>query len=172
MGAGKRNAPTPAKAPAAPPAQPVPPPPSEPAAEPWEFDALPAPVSAHGDVQDELARTVLQQLGLKLDGNAQLTTSAHANSTGGVTLRLADPRDAKAACELYATRSGNELAFTDSRCSFPILQGDMHTTATCRKVSGTAKRVKDRVALDAKSPDCTATLQGVPLQISGTVKPR
>jgi hypothetical protein len=171
LGAGRQK-----KAPA--PAVPVPAPPAktdpaaEPPADPWEFDALPAPIFAHGEIRDELARTLVQQLGLKLDGDARLTTSAHSNSVGGVTLHIADPGDAKAACDLYASKDGEQLKFEDSRCTFPAFRGELRTTATCRKISGTARRLKDSIALEASSPDCTTTLQGVPLQISGSVKAR
>jgi hypothetical protein len=156
LGAGKRDAGTP------------PPPPK---ADLWDFDGIDAPVSAHGEVKDPLSRVALQQLGAQVDGSARLVASAHANSVGGITLKLADAHDATAFCELYTTRAGTMLTFDDSRCTFPVFQGQARTLATCRHISGTARRSKDAVLIDATASDCTAQPLGLPLALSGRIEP-
>src|SRR5438128_1070658 len=93
----------------------------------WEFDAERAHVVAHGDSKDEVTALALTQLGVKLDGDTYFKVSAHANSVGGVTLRLQDYNDEKSACDLYATRKGELLEFSDSRCSFPAFTGSAKT---------------------------------------------
>lgn len=140
----------------------------------WDFDDARAAVSARGATSDRLSTAALEQLGLKLEGPLSLKASAHPNSVGGVTLRLEDPADASAFCDLYAQRSDDGgLRFSDSRCSFSALRGRLRTTATCRRISGTAKRLADgAVALEARSPDCNAQPLGLPLSISGTLSPR
>ncbi len=137
----------------------------------WEFDGLTAKVQAKGATKDRLSAAALTRLGLRLEGAGSLKVSAHANTVGGVTLHLEDPNDAKASCDLYATREGDDLKFTDSRCAFPAFSGQLRTNAVCRKISGTAKRVKDGVALEASSPDCNVSPMGVPLSLSGSVTP-
>jgi hypothetical protein len=147
----------------------------QPAEEPkdttWEFENERAHVLAHGEAKDDVTKLALGQIGVKLDGDAYFKVSAKANSVGGVTLRLADYNDAKSVCDLYATRKGDVLEFTDSRCSFPAFSGSAKTTATCRKISGSAKRLKQGVALTASSPDCTAQPMGFSLQGRANVKP-
>ena len=139
----------------------------------WEFDGATASVAAKGDTRDSLSTAALQQLGLKLEGPLTLKVSAHANTVGGVTLHLEDPSDAKASCDLYASRDDEALKFTDSRCSFFAFSGRLRTQAVCRKISGSAKRLADgRVAIEARSPDCSAQPMGLPLSISGTLSPR
>ncbi|MGV3623128.1 MAG: hypothetical protein ACO1OB_20075 [Archangium sp.] len=142
------------------------------APETWEFDGLTAKVQAKGATKDRLSAAALSRLGLRLEGAGSLKVSAHANTVGGITLHLEDPNDAKASCDLYATRDGDDLRFSDSRCSFPAFSGQLRTTATCRKISGTAKRVKDGVELTASAPDCNASPMGLPLSMSGSVSPR
>ena len=145
-----------------------------PPVERWNFDDATAKVKAHGDSPDPLTAAALLQLGLTLDGELSLKASAHPNTVGGITLRLEDPNDASASCDVYATRGAeaDTLTFSDSRCSFPAFSGNLRTTATCRKISGTAKRVGDAVALTASSPDCTAQPMGVSLVVRGTLSPR
>jgi len=139
----------------------------------WEFDGATASVAAKGDTRDSLSTAALQQLGLKLEGPLTLKVSAHANTVGGVTLHLEDPSDAKAYCDLYASRDEEALKFSDSRCSFSAFSGRLKTQAVCRKISGTAKKLADgKVALEARSPDCSASPMGLPLSISGTLSPR
>ena len=139
----------------------------------WDFDGSFAAVSAHGDTRDSLSNVALEQLGLRLEGPLLLKVSAHANTVGGVTLHLEDPGDAKAYCDVYATREGEGLRFSDSRCSFAAFGGRLRTTATCRKISGTARRLDDgKVALEARSPDCSAQPLGLTLSIAGTLTPR
>ncbi len=139
----------------------------------WEFEGATASVSAKGDTRDSLSAAALQQLGLKLEGPLTLKVSAHANTVGGVTLRLEDPSDAKAFCELYASRDDEALKFSDSRCSFFAFSGRLRTQAVCRKIFGSAKKLADgRVALEARSPDCSASPLGLPLSLSGTLQPR
>lgn len=138
----------------------------------WEFDGLTAKVQAKGATKDKLSAAALSRLGLRLEGSGSLKVSAHANTVGGVTLHIEDPNDSKAGCDLYATRDGEQLTFSDSRCSFPAFSGQLRTMATCRKISGTAKRVKDGVELTASTPDCNASPMGVPLSLSGSVTPR
>lgn len=138
----------------------------------WDFDGLTAKVQAKGATKDRLSAAALTRLGLRLEGAGSLKVSAHANTVGGVTLRIEDPNDAKASCELYATREGDALKFSDSRCTFPAFSGQLRTTATCRRISGTAKRVDDAVELEASAPDCNASPMGVPLSLSGSVSPR
>lgn len=137
----------------------------------WEFDNERAHVLAHGDSKDDLTQVALGQLGVKLDGDAYFKVSAHANSTGGVTLRLQDYNDDKSACDLYAVRDGDALRFDDVRCSFPAFSGSAKTRATCRKISGTARRLKRGIALEASSPDCTAQPMGFSLSGRASVKP-
>jgi hypothetical protein len=140
-------------------------------ADPWEFDGERAHVVAHGDATDDVTALALTQLGVKLDGDTYFKVSAHANSLGGVTLRLADYNDEKTTCDLYAKKKGDALVFEDSRCSFPAFQGGAKTTATCRKISGTAKKLKRGIALEASSPDCTAQPMGFSLAGRASVKP-
>lgn len=141
--------------------------------DPWEFEDATASVYAKGVPRDSLSSLALEKLGLKLEGPLTLKASAKANTVGGVTLRLSDPGDAKAYCDLYATRTDDVLRFSDSRCSFSAFSGQLRTTATCRKISGEARRLDDgRVALEVKSPDCNAQPMGLPLSISGTLSPR
>ena len=144
------------------------------ASDPWNFDGATAAVSAKGATRDALSAAALQQLGLRLEGPLSLKVSAHANTVGGVTLHLEDPSDAKASCDLYATRSDDgALRFSDSRCSFAAFSGRLRTTATCRKISGTARHLEDgKVELEARSPDCNAQPLGLPLSVSGTLTPR
>jgi hypothetical protein len=137
----------------------------------WEFDDLTAKVVARGDPADELSKLALGQLGLQLEANAVFKVSAHANTVGGVTLRVEDPADPKVTCALYATREGDVLTFKDSRCSFPLFKDQLRTVATCRKISGTARRVKGAIAFEANAPDCTAQPMGMPLSVRATVKP-
>jgi hypothetical protein len=137
-------------------------------ADPWDFDGLGAPITAHGEVKDPLSRAALEQSGAKLDGSVRLTASAHPNTVGGVTLKLAR---ADGACELYATRAGDKLTFDDARCDFPLFDGQLRSTATCRRISGTARRAKDAVLVEASSPDCTAQPMGLSLQGSAKVTP-
>lgn len=139
----------------------------------WEFDGATASVAAKGEPRDSLSSVALQQLRLKLEGPLSLKVSAHPNTVGGVTLHLEDPSDAKASCDLYASRDEDALKFTDSRCSFFAFSGRLRTQAVCRKISGTAKKLADgRVALEARSPDCSASPMGLPLSLSGTLAPR
>ncbi len=143
-------------------------------ADPWEFEGATAQVQAKGATRDSLSSMALEKLGMKLEGPLSLKASAKANTVGGVTLRLADPSDAKAYCDLYATRADDgSLKFSDSRCSFPAFSGRLRTDAVCRKISGTAKRLEDgKIALEARSPDCSASPMGLGLSISGTLSPR
>ena len=141
-------------------------------ADPWEFEGVTASVQAKGATRDSLSALALEKLGLKLEGPLTLKASAKANTVGGVTLRLADPGDAKAYCDLYATRDELGLTFSDSRCSFAAFSGRLRTDATCRKISGTARKVDGKVALEARTPDCSAQPMGLPLSISGTLSPR
>lgn len=142
--------------------------------DPWNFDGSTAAVAAKGDTRDSLSTAALQQLGLRLEGALNLKVSAHANTVGGVTLHLEDPSDAKASCDVYATRTDDgALRFSDSRCSFAAFSGRLRTNATCRKISGTARRLEDgKVELEARSPDCNAQPLGLPLSISGVLTPR
>src|SRR3954453_15256986 len=87
---------------------------AEPAADPWEFDNERAHVVAHGEAKDDITAMALEQLGVKLDGDAYFKVSAHANSMGPGTLKLSDYNDEKSSCDLYATRKGDALVFTDS----------------------------------------------------------
>ncbi len=146
----------------------------ETAPDPWAFEGVTASVNAKGVTRDSLSTLALEKLGLKLEGPLSLKASAKANTVGGVTLRLEDPADAKAYCDLYAKRTDDgALSFSDSRCSFSAFSGQLRTTATCRKISGTARRLEDgKLALEARSPDCSAQPMGVPLSISGTLSPR
>ncbi len=141
--------------------------------DPWDFEGAIASVSAKGSTRDSLSTLALEKLGLRLEGPLSLKASAHPNTVGGVTLRLEDPGDPKAYCDLYATRADDGgLRFSDSRCSFSAFNGRLRTEATCRKISGTARRLEDgRVALEARSPDCSAQPMGVPLSLSGTLSP-
>jgi hypothetical protein len=139
----------------------------------WDFDGVFASVSAHGDTRDSLSTVALEKLGLQLEGPLSLKVSAHANTVGGITLHLEDPSDPKASCDVYAARDGEGLRFSDSRCSFSAFSGRLRTEATCRKISGTARRLDNgKVALDARSPDCSAQPLGLPLSIAGTLTPR
>lgn len=138
----------------------------------WEFDGLTAKVQAKGATKDRLSAAALSRLGLKLEGAGTLKVSAHANTVGGVTLHIEDPGDAKASCDLYATRDGDVLRFSDSRCSFPAFSGQLRSTAVCRKISGTAKRDGDAVRLEASTSDCNVSPMGVPLSLSGSVTAR
>lgn len=137
----------------------------------WDFEGLTARVFAHATPADDLSTLALTQLAIPLEGNAQFRVSAHANTVGGVTLKLEDPNDPKTACALYAERAGDTLTFKDSRCSFAVFTGQARTQATCRKISGSAKREKDAVLLDAATPDCNAAPMGVPLTVRASVKP-
>ncbi|MDP3152000.1 MAG: hypothetical protein Q8N23_04985 [Archangium sp.] len=143
-------------------------------ADPWAFEGASASVNAKGVTRDSLSTLALEKLGLKLEAPLSLKASAKANTVGGVTLRLEDPSDAKAYCDLYAKRTDDgALSFSDSRCSFTAFSGQLRTTATCRKISGTARRLEDgKIALEARSPDCSAQPMGVPLSISGSLSPR
>lgn len=139
----------------------------------WEFDGLTAKITARASTRDSLSAMALQRLGIQLEGPLQLRVNAHANTVGGVTLRAEDPSDAKAGCDFYASRDGDGLRFTDSRCSFPAFSGNLRTTATCRKVSGTAKRNEQGgIDLEARFPDCNAAPMGVSVSLSGVVTPR
>jgi hypothetical protein len=143
-----------------------------PAAEPadaWDFDKMDAPMSAHGEFKDQLQKQLLEQMGAKLDGSARLQASAHPNGAGGVTLTLT--RGTAGSCELYATRVGEWLKFDDCRCSFPLFEGEMRTTATCRRITGRAHRVKDAVLVEAMSPDCTAVMSGFTVEATAKVEP-
>jgi hypothetical protein len=137
--------------------------------DPWEFDKLTATVDGKGETTDALSTAALAQLGLSLAGKMTVNVSAHANTVGGVTLRIEDPADPKGVCELYANREGDHLVYKDSRCSFPVFTGSLRSSATCRKISGTARRVKQTIALDASSPDCTAQPMGLPLTVRATI---
>ncbi len=137
----------------------------------WDFDNLTARVSANGETSDELTTLALTQLGIRLEGSFAFQVSAHNNTVGGVTLHLEDPSDPKVACALYATREGEGLSFKDSRCSFPIFKDRQRTVATCRRISGTARRVSDRILLEATAPDCTAAPMGFPLLVRASVRP-
>ncbi len=139
--------------------------------DPWEFDGLTADVKAQAQPADDLSTLALSQLNVPLEGNAQFKVSAHANTVGGVTLTLEDPNDAKTACALYATKEGDGLVFKDSRCSFFVLSGQARAQATCRKINGTAKRVKGALLLEATTPDCNAAPMGVPLSVRASMKP-
>ncbi len=142
------------------------------ALDPWEFDGVSVRVSATGQTRDALSAAALSQLGLRLEGPLTVKVSAHANTVGGVTLHVEDPGDASASCDLYATRDGEVLRFDGGRCSFRAFSGNLRTVATCRKISGSARRGKEGVALEARSPDCTAQPLGLPLSISGMLSPR
>ena len=137
----------------------------------WDFDGLTAKVAAKGETSDELSTLALTQLGIRLEGNVDLTVSAHANTVGGVTLQLQQPSDPKVGCSVYATRDADTLTFKDTRCSFPVFTGQARSTATCRKISGTARRVKDAILLEASAPDCTAQPLGMPLSVRATLRP-
>lgn len=137
----------------------------------WDFEGLSAKVAARGEPADELSTLALTQLGVRLEGNAVFKASAHPNTVGGVTLRIEDPADPKVACAIYAAREGDGLTFKDSRCSFPLFKDQLRTTATCRRISGTAKRIKDSVAFEATAPDCTAQPMGMPMSVRATVRP-
>jgi hypothetical protein len=139
---------------------------------PWEFDGLTAKITAHASTRDSVSRLALEQMGVKLEGPLQLKVNAHANTVGGVTLRVEDPSDSKAGCDFYASRDGENLRFSDSRCSFPAFSGNLRTQAVCRKISGTAKRTAEGVALEARFPDCNASPMSVPVSLSGDVVPR
>ena len=140
--------------------------------DPWAFEGLRAKVFAKGVPRDALTSSALTRLGLQLEGAVTLAVSAQANTVGGVTLRLADPADASARCDVYASRDGEALRFSDNRCSFPAFSGNLRTTATCRKLSGVARRSAEGVVLEVSSPDCTAQPLGLPLSLSGTLSPR
>ena len=135
----------------------------------WDFEGLSAKVAAKGETSDELSTLALTQLGIRLEGDFTFKVAARPNTVGGVTLRLEDPADAKVACSLYATREGDVLRFKDSRCSFPIFKDQLRTVATCRRISGTARRIKDAIAFEANAPDCTAQPMGLPLSVRATV---
>jgi hypothetical protein len=139
------------------------------AADVWDFDKVDAPMSAHGEFKDQLQKQLLEQMGAKLDGSARLQASAHPNGAGGVTLTLT--RGTAGSCELYATRVGEWLKFDDCRCSFPLFEGEMRTTATCRRITGRAHRVKDAVLVEAMSPDCTAIMSGFTVEATAKVEP-
>ncbi|MFO0599705.1 MAG: hypothetical protein U0228_30640 [Myxococcaceae bacterium] len=144
----------------------------EPLKDTWDFDGLPARITARAVTKDQVSSLAMKQLGLQLEGALQLKVSAHPNTVGGITLRVEDPGDANSKCDLYANVDGAGLRFTDSRCSFPAFSGNLRTTATCRRISGTAKRVGEGVALDARFPDCNASPMGLPLSLSGEVSAR
>lgn len=137
----------------------------------WDFDGLTAKVAATGQANDELGALALGQLGIALQSTVALEVSAHPNTVGGVTLTLKDPQNPKVSCALYAAREGEVLTFKDGRCTFPAFTGQARTSATCRRISGSARRVKDTIAVDAVSPDCTAQPMGMPLSVRATVKP-
>jgi hypothetical protein len=137
----------------------------------WEFDGLTAKLHARAQSKDAVSQLALRKLGITLEGPLELRVNAHANTVGGVTLRVEDPSDAAAGCDLYATKSGEGLAFSDSRCSFPAFSGNLRTQATCRKISGSATRVDGGVALSARFPDCNASPMGLPVSLSGEVTP-
>ncbi|MBL8909549.1 MAG: hypothetical protein JNM17_02490 [Archangium sp.] len=141
--------------------------------EPWEFDGLMAKITARAQTKDQLSRMALERLGVQLQGPLQLKVNAHSNSVGGVTLRAEDPSDAKAGCDFYAKVEGELLRFTDSRCTFPAFTGRLQTTATCRKISGTAKKnANGGIDLEAHFPDCNAAPMGVSVSLGGDVVPR
>ena len=137
--------------------------------DPWDFDKLTATVNGKGETTDALSAAALAQLGLTLEATMTVNVSAHPNTVGGVTLRIQDPSDPAGVCDLYAKREGDHLVYTDSRCSFPVFTGTLRSRATCRKITGTAKRVKKTVALDGSSPDCTAQPMGLPLTVRASV---
>jgi hypothetical protein len=142
--------------------------------EAWDFEGGRASVFARGTTRDAVSEVALRQLGLKLEGALVLAVSAHPNTVGGVTLRLEDPANPGAGCDLYAQRDdAGGLGFVDSRCSFPAFSGRLRTSATCRRISGTARKLEDgAVALEARAGDCTAQPLGLPLSVSGTLSPR
>lgn len=140
--------------------------------DPWEFDRLTAKVRVKGVPADELTTLAVTQLAIPLETTAVLNVSAHANSVGGVTLRFEDPADPKLGCSLYATLADGAVVFKDSRCSFSLFTGQLRTVGTCRKISGTARRIKDTIALEADAPDCTAQPMGMPMSVRATAKPR
>ncbi len=143
-----------------------------PAADPWEFDDLIAKVVAKATPMDDISRLAVSQLPqLRLDGEAVFKVSAHANTVGGVTLTFEDRSDPKLSCQLYATKEGEFLTFKDSRCSFPVLKDQLRTTAVCRRISGTARRVKDTLAIEAEAPDCNAAIMGMTLTVRVAVRP-
>lgn len=142
-------------------------------AEPWEFDGLTAKITARAQTRDQLSRLALDRLGVQLQGPLQLRVNAHANTVGGVTLRAEDPSDSKAGCDFYAKLEGDVLRFTDSRCTFRAFSGNLQTTATCRKISGTAKKnAAGGIDLEARFPDCNASPMGVSVSLAGDVVPR
>ncbi|GEM_PF-2812176 len=165
LGAGKAT-----KAPApkvAPPVEKVTPP-----ADPWEFDDVISRVTAKTTPLDDVSKLAVTQLPqLRLDGEAVFKVSAHANTVGGVTLTFEDRADPKLSCQLYATKEGEALTFKDSRCAFPVLKNQLRTMAVCRRISGTARRVKDTVSIEAEAPDCNASIMGMTLTVRVIVRP-
>ena len=158
-----------------PPPPPPVPRPAEPdagaAADLWDFDGVAAKVFASAETSDPLSSAALAQMGVQLQGVAYLKVSAHANTVGGVTLRLEDANDPRVNCALYATRQADYLRFKDSRCVFPVFAANMNATATCRGISGSARRVKGAIALDATTPDCTATPMGFAISLTASAVP-
>ena len=140
--------------------------------DPWTFEDVSVRVFAKGQTRDALSTAALSRLGLRLEGAVSLKASARANTVGGVTLHLEDPSDAKASCDLYAKVDGDTLRFEDSRCSFAAFSGNLRTTATCRKISGSLVHGEKQLELTASSPDCTAQPLGVPLSLSASCLPR
>lgn len=157
----------PKKAEPAPLAEPEPAAPSD----PWDFDDQLAKVRASGQSTDPLTSAALQQMGVKLEGVAVLKLSVHPNSTGGVTVHVEDPSDAKSACDLYGAKENDKVVIKDARCVFPVFQDQLRTHATCRKISGTLAKVENKLALEAEAPDCTAQLMGVPISIKASARP-
>jgi hypothetical protein len=152
-------------------AEPTPPPEPAAPADPWDFDGQIAKVRATGQSTDPLTSAALQQMGLKLEGVAVLKLSVHPNSTGGVTVHVEDPSDAKSACDLYGSKEDDKVVIKDARCVFPVFQDQLRTNATCRKISGTVSRVADKLSLEADAPDCTAQVLGVPISIKASARP-
>lgn len=138
----------------------------------WDFDGLRARVTALGESNDPLTTMALTQLNVDLQGPAELKVSAHPNTVGGVSLRIEDPANAAVNCVLYATRTGDILKFKDCRCVFPVEAGQLHTEATCRRISGSARRKKDAILFVANAPDCTAQPMGLAVSVRANAVPR
>lgn len=141
------------------------------AGDPWDFEKLQATVNGKGETTDALSAAALAQLGISLAATVTVNVSAHPNTVGGVTLRIEDPQDPTGVCELYASREGDHLVYKDSRCAFPVFTGSLRSKATCRKISGTARRLKNAIALEGSSPDCTAQPMGLSLTVRASVSP-
>ena len=84
-----------------------------------------------------------------------------------------DTRDALSAAALQQLGLRLEGSLSLKVSALAAFSGRLRTTATCRKISGTARHLEEgKVELEARSPDCNAQPLGLPLSVSGTLTPR